>query len=236
VSRLHLVRHAQASLHASDYDQLSTRGQEQARRLGRTWAETGVRLDAIYVGPQKRHRQTEQLVRQAAAEAGLALPEAASAEELAEIDATPLSLQAMARVAPSCPDLFEQLGRGRLEESGREAMRHFVGVFEKLMVRWAAGEFGEIESYADFGARVRGGLRRIMKREGRGRRVAVFTSGGVVSMAARLALGVTPDKSIGLMFALHNASITELRYTESRLTLARFNDVGYLPAELITGI
>jgi broad specificity phosphatase PhoE len=75
-----------------------------------------------------------------------------------------------------------------------------------------------------------------MRAEGRGRRVAVFTSGGVISVAARLALGVAHEKTIGLMFALHNASVTELRYTEDRLSLARFNDVGYLPAELITGI
>jgi broad specificity phosphatase PhoE len=236
VSRLHLVRHAQASIHSTDYDQLSARGHLQARKLGASWAERGVRVDAIYVGPQKRHRQTEELVRAGAAEGGLELPPPSPAEELGEIDATPLSNQAMARIAPSCPNLREQLTLGKLEEDGQQAMRHFAGVFEKLMVRWTAGEFDEIESYEAFSQRIHGGIARIMRAEGRGKQVAVFTSGGVISVAARLALGVPADKTIALMFALHNASVTELRYTENRLSLARFNDVGYLPAELITGI
>ena len=55
---LYLVRHGQASFGADDYDQLSALGQRQSERLGRYWAERGLRFDAVLTGTLKRHTQT----------------------------------------------------------------------------------------------------------------------------------------------------------------------------------
>ncbi|MEG1771365.1 MAG: phosphoglycerate mutase family protein, partial [Comamonas sp.] len=55
---LYLVRHGQASFGADDYDQLSARGHDQARRLGEYWRERGMVFDAVLVGTLRRHRQT----------------------------------------------------------------------------------------------------------------------------------------------------------------------------------
>lgn len=237
VSSLFLVRHAQASIHADDYDNLSERGIEQSRRLGAAFVARGMRFDAAYVGPLKRHRQTFEHLTAASGELGVELPPAAETDELSEIDASALGSEAMARVAPSCPDLREQLGRGELDEAAQTAMRHYIGVFEALMKRWTQGEFADrVRSYDEFSGQVVRGLQKIMRAEGRRRRVLIVTSGGPVSLSARLALGATPEKAIELMFALSNASVTELRYRESRLSLIRFNDVGHLPADMITGI
>jgi broad specificity phosphatase PhoE len=237
VSTLFLVRHAQASVHAEDYDNLSEQGVEQSRRLGRAFAERGLGFDAVYVGPRRRHRQTLEQVAGAAEEAGLALPEAVKTDALNEIDAHLLGEEAMERVLPSCPDLKEQLASGELDEAAKTALRHYIGVFEALMKRWAKGEFGgRLDSYATFDRRVVKGLQHIMREQGRKRRVLCITSGGPISMSTRLALGASPEKAVELMFALSNASVTELRYTENRLSLKRFNDVGYLPANMITGI
>lgn len=237
VSSLFLVRHAQASIHADDYDNLSERGIEQSRRLGAAFVARGMRFDAVYVGPQKRHRQTLSHLAAASEELGIALPPAVETDELSEIDASALGSEAMARVAPSCPDLREQLGRGELDEAAQTAMRHYIGVFEALMKRWAQGEFADrVDSYDTFSRRVVSGLQKIMRAEGRRRRVLVITSGGPVSLSARLALGASAEKAVELMFALSNASVTELRYRESRLSLVRFNDVGHLPIDMITGI
>ena len=67
LSSLLLVRHGQASLHAKNYDELSSVGVEQARQLGAAWAERKLVLDALYCGPRRRHRDSVEQLRSAAA-------------------------------------------------------------------------------------------------------------------------------------------------------------------------
>ena len=55
---LYLVRHGQASFGAADYDRLSELGERQSERLGRYWAERGLRFDAVITGTLRRHAQT----------------------------------------------------------------------------------------------------------------------------------------------------------------------------------
>ncbi|MGR3634587.1 MAG: histidine phosphatase family protein [Shimia sp.] len=54
----HLVRHAQASFGAADYDNLSELGHRQSAALGAALKQQGVTPDAVFIGAQKRHRQT----------------------------------------------------------------------------------------------------------------------------------------------------------------------------------
>lgn len=54
----HLVRHAQASFGAADYDNLSELGHRQSAALGAGLKRQGVTPDAVFIGAQKRHRQT----------------------------------------------------------------------------------------------------------------------------------------------------------------------------------
>jgi broad specificity phosphatase PhoE len=63
MSRLILVRHAQASFFADCYDQLSPLGECQARALGEHWLRLGFTFDEVIVGPRKRQIQTEHIVR-----------------------------------------------------------------------------------------------------------------------------------------------------------------------------
>src|SRR5262245_56845290 len=55
MSVLSLVRHAQASLFADNYDDLSALGRNQARRLGEYWARCRIEFDEVYRGPRARH-------------------------------------------------------------------------------------------------------------------------------------------------------------------------------------
>jgi phosphohistidine phosphatase SixA len=52
---LFLVRHAQASFLSQNYDQLSARGETQARLLGEYWAKHNVAFDRVCSGPAVRH-------------------------------------------------------------------------------------------------------------------------------------------------------------------------------------
>src|SRR6185369_12813517 len=53
-----LVRHAQASFGADNYDQLSALGVQQARWLGQYCAARNLKFDRVVCGAQQRHRQT----------------------------------------------------------------------------------------------------------------------------------------------------------------------------------
>ena len=237
MSSLYLVRHGQGTLHGDDYDKLSARGEAQARALGELWAHDRLRLDAVYMGPLTRHRQTMEALRDAAAALGSSLPVVESLPGFDEIQLGGLMATAFERVAPSCPDLKEQLATGTLDEPGRVAMGHAMGIATKLLERWALGEtFDGVEPFEPFNARVIQALQEVMRSQGRGKQVAIVTSGGPIAAAMRLSLGLAPAKMAALMPVIANGSVTTFRYTESRLTLDVFNSVGHLPVDLRTRI
>lgn len=238
------MRHGQASVNGPDYDVLSELGAEQARALGARWAAEHavgrLTIDAFYRGPQRRHDETATHLRAAAAEGGLELTELTELEvidEMAEIDMHTLLAEARQRVLPSAPDLPEQLARGELDEAGRAAMRHMMGIFAKMLERWGRGErFAGVEPFEDFVARVRRGLTAITRAAGRGKTVVVVTSGGPICASCYLAMGIPAAKAVELMIMAVNGSVTELVFTESKLSLRRFNDYGFMPPGLVTRI
>jgi len=224
-----------------DYDVLSPLGAEQAKALGRRWAaehaEGRFVVDALYMGPQRRHAQTTEHLRAAAAADGLDLPEPSTLDEMGEIDLQKLLDEARRRVLPTAPDLLEQIAEGELDHVGKTAIRHMMGIFTKMLERWSKGEvFEGVERFEDFVARVRRGLTTITRAEGRGRKVAVVTSGGPIFACCFTATGMPADKAVELMAMAVNGSVTELVYTESKLSLRRFNDYGFMPPALVTRI
>src|SRR5262245_30013581 len=78
MATLLLIRHGQASYGDVDYDRLSSRGEAQAREVGKLLA--GMAIDRLFVGPHKRQVDTAALARETAA----ALPAATQLAELAE--------------------------------------------------------------------------------------------------------------------------------------------------------
>src|SRR5882757_1587950 len=63
---IYLIRHAQASFGARDYDKLSEQGERQAVVLGKALAARGVRPDLVVTGSMSRHLRTAQLALEAA--------------------------------------------------------------------------------------------------------------------------------------------------------------------------
>ncbi|MCA9617429.1 MAG: histidine phosphatase family protein [Myxococcales bacterium] len=241
MSSLLLLRHGQASLHGPDYDVLSGKGADQSRAVGRRLADLardgGAAIEVVFVGPQRRHAETLAHLTAVATEAGTSFPEATTIDAFAEIDITPLIRDAERRVYPSCPDLPAQLARGELDDAARQAVVHLQGIIAKLLERWASGEaFDGVEPFADFTGRVRGGLSLVAGQLGSGRRALVVTSSGPISVMVATALGLAPDKTVGLMLSAVNASFTELLVSPGRLSLRSFNDHAHLAPHLVTSI
>ena len=217
MSLLHLIRHGQASFGAEDYDVLSPTGIQQARALGAHFA--AARLDAVYTGPRRRQRDTAEHLRDAARAAGATLPETQLIDEFDEYPA----FEIFKYVMPILLDSDEAIrALAAASSDGR--------VFEEVIRRWLCGalDCGPHEAFDAFAVRVRRGLARVMAAEGRGRTVAVVTSGGPISVAVQLALDLAPEVLLRLQAVTYNASISDFKFSADRLSLVTFNNINHL--------
>ena len=160
MGRLFLVRHAQASFLSQNYDQLSARGEMQARLLGSYWAQRSIVFDRVCVGPCVRHRQTAELVAEAYRKAGRDFPSPLIMDEFDEF-------QGEAVLSQSLPELLANNGRIRelntaLQNSEEEASKraNFQRLFQAVISMWVNGEIAPpgVESWQDFCDRVNRGL------------------------------------------------------------------------------
>src|SRR5260370_17065400 len=74
MSRLFLVRHAQASFLQENYDELSALGETQGRLLGEYWARRTVVFDRACTGPCVRQKDTARFMSDEYRKAGLNFP------------------------------------------------------------------------------------------------------------------------------------------------------------------
>src|SRR5262245_16931854 len=224
MSSLTLVRHAQASFFADDYDALSDLGRTQAQRLGDYWARQRLRVDEVYAGPRQRQQQTAQEVAATFRRHGLRFPEPVVLSELDEYDLAGILQRLAPALALQDAAFGNLLARQRQGESQAEQARNFQKMFDPLMLHWlAAGTSCDgLEPWPAFQSRVQRGLARMTERPGSGRRVVAFTSGGFIGTAVQLVLGAPDQTALELNWRICNAALTEFVFSGSRITLDRF--------------
>lgn len=220
MSLLYLVRHGQASFGQADYARLSDLGQRQAQITGEHMRALGVHLDAAYCGTMSRQIDTANAVLSALEKPVPMLTDPV----FNEYDSGPIMealLPAMAEedpaVAKAVPTMFAD-------------RRSFQLLYEGAMLRWIAGrhDVGRAETWREFLARTDQAVERVRAENGRGRTVAVFTSGGPISAFVRLALGLADETALRLTWVIKNASLTSLLFDRDRLTLSLFNCTAHL--------
>ena len=101
------------------------------------------------------------------------------------------------------------------------------------MNRWISGTYDLPESpkWSDFKKRVRQGLTDLMKKHRSKKQLAVFTSGGPISVAVQMALDISDQKTMAISWQLMNASFTRFKYNDQGIALAGFNDIAHLELE-----
>lgn len=210
---LYLVRHAQASFGAADYDRLSPQGALQAQRLGAFWQAHGQRFDAVFTGTLRRHAQTLEGIA-----GGLGgLPEAVRLPALDEYDSA-----ALIRAIHPAP--IEQADTP-------ERFRAYFRLLCDALAQWMAGTISPqgMPEWQDFAEGVRAVLDEV-HRARHGQHVLLVSSGGPISTAIAQVLGVTPEVGIALNMRLRNSSVSELGVSQRRLMLQTFNAVAHLAA------
>jgi broad specificity phosphatase PhoE len=230
---LTLVRHGQASFLQPDYDRLSERGEQQARILGVYWLRTGAVFDQVYHGPACRHLRTSEIVGNIYREAGAAWPEPATLMELDEYPGIAVMRTCLPGLMETHEDIRALEAEFRRQRDQVAAFRLYDRLFQRIIRLWVDEQLdaAEVESWKDFCARVDRAVAHIRSAAIGNRRIAAFTSGGVIGAAVRLALNLAPQKTLEVSWTSRNASYTEFLFSRDRFSLASFNNHPHLEDE-----
>lgn len=203
-ARLWLIRHAQASFGSADYDNLSERGEQQARRLAQ-WLTSDPDLEFAHVvcGTLRRHAQTLEPIVAAFAAAGRALPQTQQ-----DADWNEFQHDVIVRAWAAAHADHPLLAAARSNAHDRTTIH---GLLAEALHAWARGELdGAVpETWPEFGARVARARTRLDALP-RGK-VLVISSGGPISRSAQFALGCDALRAVKLNLALRNTALSEFR-------------------------
>ena len=230
MSHLVLIRHGQASFMDGDYDKLSPLGEEQSRQLGKLWIEREVKFDAVYSGTLVRQRSTAEVIGNMFAEVGIHWPESVEMQGLKEYDADGMMEILLPRLSDKDTKVRSLVANFKQASSRSDRYRHFHRMLEAVARYWMLQtvETPGVEGWRTFHDRVRAALERIQELNDGGRRIAVFTSGGPISVAIQLATQAPEATALELNWRIRNCSISEIVYSRNRSTLDSFNTIPHL--------
>ncbi len=207
MAQITLIRHGQANSGATDevgYDSLSPLGHQQSDWLGQYLGDTDTRYSRVYTGSLIRHRET------ALAMGAQLHAEPVIDERLNEITYFDLSNR-----------MHEQFGLPM--PTDRDG---FIDHLPLVFTAWQDGRIeGAAESYHDFQSRVDDVLHEIAAGKGD---ALVVTSGGLIGMAMRVAMGLETGALARLVLAILNTSVHRMQIVGSGLALTQFNAVPHL--------
>ena len=221
---IYLIRHAQASFGAQDYDVLSPLGYRQAEALGDYLAQLGIRFDRCISGELHRQQDT--------ARTTLArLDRSDKGPPSLEIDAAFNEFQADAVIRAHLPELLEvEPNALHILRNAASHRAEFQRLFTFVVHRWISGEHEkeELESWSSFLERVAGGLERLLKQAEKSDKIAVFTSGGTITALLQRIIGVPSVKAFELNWQIVNTSLSQLKFRGREVALASFNSHAHL--------
>lgn len=199
-----LVRHGQANSQATDeesYDRLSDLGRQQARWLGAHLRETNPHFDRVITGTLSRQTDT-------AREMGYEIDTQDKRFDELHYFSIAHALQAEHAIpVPTTP-------------------RDYAHHLPQLLDHWERDVIEAApERFAQFHARVGTCLEELCTMEGR---ILVVTSGGVIGMALRHALGLKNESTARIMLQILNSSVHRLEFLHDQLMLGSFNATPHL--------
>jgi broad specificity phosphatase PhoE len=111
-------------------------------------------------------------------------------------------------------------------ESAMQDSKHYQKIIEAVFTDWVTREepHPDIQSWQEYSEGVMSGLSDVMRNEGAGKTVGIFTSGGTVATATALVLGVGADLVYRFYEPVINCSVTQFFYSGDKISLSHFND------------
>jgi broad specificity phosphatase PhoE len=237
MSKLLVIRHGQARLFTNNYDRLSDLGIQQAECLGEWFVERGIAPDAIYAGSLKRQRQTADAVRKVLTAAGKPATDLQVLEGLNEYPAVDIMRQLVPELRTSVAEidcLADEYDQSDDYDIRYRSMHQLLALTMKY---WINGEYDRttgLLAWEDFSSGVHAALVSAMKIDGRGKTVAVFTSGGPAGISVQSVLEAPALMAAELNWRIYNCSVTQFTFSGERLTLDSFNETAHLSPEMLT--
>ncbi|MDN6318497.1 MAG: histidine phosphatase family protein [Marinobacter sp.] len=221
MATVYLVRHGQASFGEENYDQLSPRGWEQGKALGR-WMTSIIEPAAIFGGDMQRHRETVEAI---ATGYGSQLPSMQVARGFNEFDH-------VAIVNSYRPEWRDRQVMAKDLAAFPKPAAAFQKTFVEAIRRWASGEHDADydETWVDFKARVLAAFNDMIEYAGGGD-VLVSTSGGPIAVICQHLLDLDDERALGLNAVIANTSVSRVLYSGDRRSLSVFNNYSHLEAE-----
>ncbi|GAA6179795.1 histidine phosphatase family protein [Shimia sp. NS0008-38b] len=206
----HLIRHAQASFGAEDYDNLSEVGHVQSAALGAALKHQGLRPDAVFIGAQKRHRQTWEGIESA------------------------LGTGLVPVVLPGWNEfdfggLLEARYASRSDKPAdlHTARKTHFRILRDTVLEWQRDEIeAPPESFAAFTDRVRE-AREIVAGSGAKTPLAV-SSGGAIGRTVSDVLNAPAEQMILLQLQIKNCAVTRLVMAKGNVWLNGFNETPHI--------
>ncbi len=218
MTAIYLIRHGQASFGQDNYDQLSELGHRQASRLGSVISRRLAMFDQVYLGSMLRHKQT--------AENCLSGFDIEFDQVNAQIDAGWNEYDHQDILRQFRPEFVNAAGVNEYIAAQENPKQAFERDFNGAINRWISGEHDQeyVESWSAFTARVRSAFKNVIAQSAGQKSVAVFTSGGPISLVTQSLLGVPEQNIMQMNWTLLNCGVSKCVTTSSRVFLASLNE------------
>lgn len=219
MTSIYLIRHGQASFGKQNYDELSDLGHEQARHLGRSLSQRLPLFDSVYRGSMKRHKQTslgclEQFNQSEVLQNSINVDDGWNEYDHNEI------LRVLRPEFETAPSMMEFVKK----QDNPQAF--FELSFNQAIEKWISAEYDSeySETWIEFKTRVNKALDRVVEESSGKKQVAVFTSGGPISLLSQSLLGVDERNIMQMNWTLMNCGVTKIIKTPSRRFLSSLNE------------
>ena len=216
MASIYLIRHGQASFGHDNYDCLSSLGEQQSSLLGQHFAQRHIQFDYVVQGGMLRHQQTAQHC-------------------LAHLPHTEREVQFDARWNEyDFQDILAQLdtqfatagSTKRYLMAQTDPEKALEQILNQAMDRWVAGQHDHdyAESWTSYHTRINAALAATLALADTAKHIAVFTSGGPISLVSQQLLGVPASQLMNLNWTLVNAGVTKLITSRKGLLLSSLNE------------
>lgn len=207
---LTVIRHAQASFGAANYDKLSELGLRQSVALGVAMKNQGVAWpDKVFVGEQLRHRETFE---------GVAKAYGLEVEPEVHPGLNEFDFKALLEAHKQTDALPENTTGDRAA--------HFRQL-KATVIAWQADAIDNPpESFVDFVARVQDAMDAAKGAES----AMMFSSGGAISQMIRLVLKAPAEQQILLQLQMKNCAVTRFMQGRKATYLHGFNETPHIDA------
>ena len=214
---IYLIRHGQASFGADNYDQLSDLGEQQAGILGTALTRRLNQFDVVSLGSMQRHTQT---ARSCLAAMGQDFDSIETQINVGWNEYDHADILAQLR-----PELATAQSTTAFIAQQKNPKQVFEKVFNQAIDRWVDGHYDDyIETWLNYKMRVKAALQVVIEENANAKHIAVFTSGGPISLLSQSLLGVPEQNIMQLNWTLVNCGITRLVATLSRTFVSSLNE------------